>query len=132
MQSEFNAAAALGADAAFDEVERALPFARREPRAMEYRRWDGATPTVVDECGIASASGAAVEPDVVVVPCVGFTADGHRLGFGGGYYDRWLAAHGHVVAIGVAWSFAEVGREVFAAQPHDVPLAFIVTEAGVV
>ena len=132
MRSEFNAAVALVADAAFDEVERALPFARREPRAMEYRGWDGDAPTVVDECGIASASGAAVVPDVVVVPCVGFTAAGHRLGHGGGYYDRWLAAHGHVVAIGVAWSFAQVDLDVFAARPHDVPLALIVTEEGVV
>ena len=56
----------------------------------------------------ASSDGAAVVPDVVVVPCVGFTAAGHRLGYGGGYYDRWLAAHRHVVAVGVAWSFAEI------------------------
>ena len=132
LRSESNAAAALAADAVFDKVERALPYARRTPRTMEFRRWDGATPQVVDECGIGSASGAPVVPDVVVVPCVGFTADGHRLGYGGGYYDRWLAAHDHVVAVGLAWSFAEVDRDVFAARPHDVPLALIVTENGVV
>jgi 5-formyltetrahydrofolate cyclo-ligase len=132
MRTEFNAAAALAADAVFDKVERALPFARRSPRSMEFRRWDGAPPTTADECGIGTASGEPVGPDVVVVPCVGFTADGHRLGYGGGYYDRWLAANSHVVAIGVAWSFARIELEVFAAQPHDVPLALIVTEAGVV
>ena len=129
--SEFNAAAALAADRAFDETTRALPYARRAPRAMEFRRWDRGTTTVVDECGIASSEGAAVVPDVVVVPCVGFTADGHRLGFGGGYYDRWLAANRHVVALGIAWSFAEIEVAAFAARPHDVPLAFIVTERGV-
>ncbi|MEO7116873.1 MAG: hypothetical protein ABIZ18_13560, partial [Caldimonas sp.] len=42
MRSEFNAAAALVADGAFDKVERALPFARRDPREMNFRRWDGA------------------------------------------------------------------------------------------
>ena len=128
--SEFNAAAALAADAAFDKTMRALPYARRAARSLEFRRWDGSAPTQVDECGIGSSDGAPVVPDVVVVPCVGFTAAGHRLGFGGGYYDRWLAANPHVVAVGVAWSFAEVDVATFAARPHDVPLAFIVTERG--
>lgn len=132
MPAEFNAAAALVADRAFDKVERALPFARRTPRAMEFRRWDGTVPTTLDECGIGSVGGTAVQPDVVVVPCVGFTAEGHRLGYGGGYYDRWLAGHGHVVAVGVAWSFAQVDRDVFAPQPWDVPLTLILTESGVV
>ncbi|MEO6895659.1 MAG: 5-formyltetrahydrofolate cyclo-ligase [Caldimonas sp.] len=132
MGSEFNAAAVLAADAAFDKVERALPFARRTPRAMEFRHWDGSPPSIVDECGIGSASGPAVQPDVVVVPCVGFTRAGHRLGYGGGYYDRWLAANDHVVAVGVAWSFAELELDVFDARPHDIPLALVVTEAGVV
>ena len=128
--SEFNAAAALAADAAFDKTMRALPYARRAARSLEFRRWDGSAPTQVDECGIGSSDGAPVVPDVVVVPCVGFTAAGHRLGFGGGYYDRWLAANPHVVAVGVAWSFAEVDVATFAARPHDIPLAFIVTERG--
>ncbi len=132
MGSEFNAAATLAADAAFDKVERALPYARRTPRAMEFRHWDGAPPPIVDECGIGTSSGPAVQPDVVVVPCVGYTTAGHRLGYGGGYYDRWLAAHDHVVAVGVAWTFAELELDVFAARPHDIPLALIVTEAGVV
>jgi len=129
--SEFNAAAALAADASLDKTTRALPYARREPRSLEFRRWDGRAPTLLDECGIGSTDGAPFSPDVVVVPCVGFTAAGHRLGFGGGYYDRWLAANPQVVAVGVAWSFTEVDLATFAARPHDVPLAFIVTERGV-
>lgn len=131
MRSEFNAAAALAADAAFDKVERALPYARRQPRALEFRRWSGARPSLVDECGIATSDGAVVVPDVVVVPCVGFTAAGHRLGSGAGYFDRYLAAHPHVVAVGVAWDQAELDRASFAAEPHDIPLALIVTQSGV-
>ena len=131
MRSEFNAAAALVADVEFAKVERALPYARREPRTMEFRRWDGNAPTLVDECGIGASEGAIVVPDVVVVPCVGFTAAGHRLGSGAGYYDRWLAAHRHVVAVGVAWSVAELDAAAFVPGPHDVPLAFVVTERGV-
>jgi 5-formyltetrahydrofolate cyclo-ligase len=131
VRSEFNAAAAIAADPGFDEVERALPYARRVPRSLEYRRWDGGVPTVQDECGIGSSDGAIVVPDVVIVPCVGFTSDGHRLGYGGGYYDRWLAANAQVVAVGIAWSFAEIDLLTFAAEAHDVTLACVVTEQGV-
>lgn len=131
LRSEFNAAAALAADAAFDKVVRALPYARREARTMEFRRWDGLAPAVVDECGIGSSDGEPVVPDVVVVPCVGFTSEAHRLGYGAGYYDRWLAGHQYVVAVGVAWSLAKVDLATFAARPHDIPLAFVVTERGV-
>jgi len=130
MRSEFNAAAALADDATLAKVERALPYARRAGRAMEFRRWDGAAPTRVDECGIGASEGAVVVPDVVVVPCVGFTPSGHRLGSGAGYYDRWLAAHPHVVAVGVAWDFARIDERAFAAAAHDVALAFFVTESG--
>ncbi len=128
--SEFNAGAAIAADDDLQKVPLALPYARRSPRAMEFRRWNGAAPVVVDECGIGSADGPTVVPDVVVVPCVGFTAAGHRLGYGGGYYDRWLAGQRQVVAVGVAWSFAELDLATFAAEPHDIPLAFVVTEIG--
>jgi 5-formyltetrahydrofolate cyclo-ligase len=131
LRSEFNAAQALAADARLVDLSLALPYARRETRMMEFRRWDGAPPALVDECGIGSSDGAVVVPDVVVVPCVGFTEGGHRLGYGGGYYDRWLAAHPQVTAIGVAWSFAQIDESVFAARAHDVALTLVVTERGV-
>ncbi|PZP32415.1 MAG: 5-formyltetrahydrofolate cyclo-ligase [Roseateles depolymerans] len=104
---------------------RALPFARREPAAMQYRRWDGTPPTLVDECGIASAAGAVAVPDVVLVPCVGFTREGFRLGYGGGYFDRWLAQHPGVTTVGLAWSAAETR---IAVETHDHPLTLILTE----
>ncbi|MCE4554037.1 5-formyltetrahydrofolate cyclo-ligase [Pelomonas cellulosilytica] len=104
---------------------RALPFARREPVAMQYRRWDGAPPAVRDEFDIPTATGALAVPDVVLVPCVGFTRDGFRLGYGGGFFDRWLAEHPGVTTIGLAWSGAEA---VFVVEPHDRALTLILTE----
>ncbi|MBI3346762.1 MAG: 5-formyltetrahydrofolate cyclo-ligase [Burkholderiales bacterium] len=103
----------------------ALPFARRDPAEMVFRRWDGAAPGAKDDCGIATASGAVAVPDVVLVPCVGFTREGFRLGYGGGYFDRWLAAHPGVTAIGVAWSGGETH---FSVEPHDRALTLILTE----
>jgi 5-formyltetrahydrofolate cyclo-ligase len=97
---------------------------------MTYRRWNGRDePSVRDECGIPSVDGQTVVPDVVLVPCVGYTRDGVRLGYGAGYFDRWLAAHPHVTAVGIAWSHSEIALE---AQPHDQPLMLVVTDAGVV
>lgn len=131
IRSEFNAVVALAADPFCDQLPWALPFCRREPREMDYRLWDRRATMVPDECGIASAAGPAVVPDVVLVPCVGFAAGGYRLGYGGGYFDRYLAKHPHLTTVGVAWSFTELGTEQFGAQPHDIPLTLIVTERGV-
>ncbi len=99
---------------------------------MHYRLWNREPPTLLDECRIPACEGAPVVPDVVLVPCVGFTREGYRLGYGGGYFDRWLAAHPHVTAVGVAWSVAEIDTSSFAAEAHDRPLTLVVTERGVV
>jgi 5-formyltetrahydrofolate cyclo-ligase len=108
---------------------RALPHARREPAEMVFRRWDGSAPTAQDECGIATSTGAVVVPDVVLVPCVGFTREGFRLGYGGGYFDRWLAEHPGVTAIGLAWSGGETH---FPVEAHDRALTLILTERELV
>ncbi len=105
-------------------VQLALPFA--EPGgAMHYRRWDGRKPEVQDGMNIPSSNGAPAEPDVVLVPCLGYTREGYRLGYGGGFFDRWLAAHPGVTALGLAWS---VGVCDFEVQEHDQMLTLIVNE----
>ena len=90
IRAEFNAALALRDDAIVGNMPWALPFTRREPREMHFRAWDGTPPRLVDDCRIPASDGAPVLPDVVLVPCVGFTRAGYRLGYGGGYFDRWL------------------------------------------
>lgn len=132
VHSEFNAVQALAADAVAASCAWALPFALRTPREMHFRAWDRQPSEVIDECGLRSASGAMVTPDVVLVPCLGYTPSSYRLGYGGGYYDRWLAAHPQATAIGVAWSLGELDDATFAAQPHDRPMMLVVTERGVV
>ena len=133
MQGEFNAARLLRDDSAAMPGRLALPFARRAGRVMHYRAWDGAAPTLDDECGIPTSAGPELLPDVVLVPCLGHTRDGYRLGYGAGYFDRFLAAHPQVTAVGVAWSVGELGpASGFVAQPHDQPLTLVVTERGVV
>lgn len=129
LDGEFNAATPILAHAFEETPQWALPHAYKSPLRMDYRRWDGGTPATQDECGIASSGGAVVVPDVVLVPCVGFTREGYRLGYGGGYFDRWLAEHPGVTAIGLAWSVSETH---FAVEPHDQALTLVVTETEVI
>ncbi|MBV0893013.1 5-formyltetrahydrofolate cyclo-ligase [Paracoccus sp. Z118] len=70
-------------------------------------------------------------PQVLIVPLVGFDRQGHRLGYGGGFYDRTLAqlraGGGRVVAIGLAWAGQELAG--IPAEPTDERLEAIVTDA---
>jgi 5-formyltetrahydrofolate cyclo-ligase len=63
------------------------------------------------------------------VPLVGFDPEGYRLGYGGGYYDRTLAAMSpKPLTIGVGY---ELGRlETIHPQPHDIPMDVLVTDSG--
>ena len=70
-------------------------------------------------------SAAGIVPDVLFVPLIGFTADGDRLGQGGGHYDRWLAEHPGRMAIGLAWDVQL--RDALPTEPHDIALDAIVT-----
>jgi 5-formyltetrahydrofolate cyclo-ligase len=69
--------------------------------------------------------------DVVIVPGVAFTPDGARLGQGGGWYDRFLAAvRPDCTSIGVGFDAQVV--DVLPTEPHDVPLDGVVTESGAI
>jgi 5-formyltetrahydrofolate cyclo-ligase len=129
LEAEFNAVEPLLNHGWQEAPCWALPFAYKTPRRMDYRRWDGGPPTQQDECGIAACAGAVVVPDVVLVPCVGFTREGYRLGYGGGYFDRWLAEHPGVTSIGLAWGVSEAA---FAAEPHDRALTLLLTESEII
>lgn len=71
------------------------------------------------------ADAEVLVPDVLFVPLVGFTPDLARLGQGGGHYDRWLAEHPSVLAVGLAWDAQQ--RDTLPTESHDRPLAAVVT-----
>lgn len=108
----------------------ALPYFSARDAAMQFRTW--ASPHV-DELlepgpyGVAQPKpdAAPVTPDVLFVPLVGFTAQGGRLGQGGGHYDRWLAEHPGTIPIGLAWDCQLI--EDLPVEAHDRPLRAVVT-----
>lgn len=130
MQGEFNPMdVATAAQRAFS-CRLALPFAQKSPAQMHFRLWDGQPPATQDDHGIPCPDGAPVVPDVVLVPCVGFTEEGWRLGYGGGYFDRFLAAHPEVTALGLAWEVGKLAQADLQPQAHDMPLMAILTESN--
>lgn len=73
-----------------------------------------------------------ITPNIVIVPLLAFDNRGHRLGFGGGFYDRTLAVlHGNsdILTIGVAYDFQQV-KEI-PSEPHDQKLDCVITETRV-
>jgi 5,10-methenyltetrahydrofolate synthetase len=131
VRGEFNAIDGILEAPIRNTMRLALPFVRKLPPRMEYRDWDGSPPVLRDEAGIPAAAGSAETPDVVLVPCLGFTGEGFRLGYGGGYFDRWLAANPDVTTVGVAWSGGCIDATQFQPEAHDIGLTLIVTEQGV-
>ncbi len=75
---------------------------------------------------------AVLEPDIMLVPLAAFDTRGHRIGYGAGYYDRYIAglkAAGKTPALtGIAFNCQEVDR--VPDEPHDIALQRILTESG--
>jgi 5-formyltetrahydrofolate cyclo-ligase len=69
----------------------------------------------------------AAVPDLLLMPLLAFDTAGHRLGYGGGFYDRTLAAL-NIPAIGIAFAGQEVSS--IPAEPHDRRLDGILSEHG--
>ncbi|WIM12536.1 5-formyltetrahydrofolate cyclo-ligase [Enhydrobacter sp.] len=101
------------------------------PRApLVFRQWRRRMPMTQGVWNIpVPAEGPSVVPDIVLAPVVGFDGACYRLGNGGGYFDRTLAAlerRPYVVGVG----FARLRIRTIYPQPHDVPMNAIVTEEG--
>jgi 5-formyltetrahydrofolate cyclo-ligase len=109
----------------------ALPVVIAKAMPLQFRAWWPGAPMTTGVYDIPIPDGTAlVVPDAVIVPMNGFDAQGYRLGYGGGFFDRTLEATSpQPLAIGVAFEFA--GLPTIRPQPHDVPMDFVVTEAGI-
>lgn len=106
----------------------ALPVIVERGQPLVFREWSPGSLMVQGTWKIPMPeSGEAVFPDLLVVPLVGFDRQGYRLGYGGGFYDRTIAAmpkRPHTIGVGFAF-----GRlETIYPQPHDIPLERIITE----
>jgi len=106
-----------------------------ETRALAFHAWRPGEPLRPNRFGI-------LEPDpsqarqltsgidtVVLTPAVAMDRRGYRLGYGGGYYDRFFAAGGEATGVGIVYGACLVSQ--LPCEEHDRRLAFIATEHGI-
>jgi 5-formyltetrahydrofolate cyclo-ligase len=113
----------------------ALPVVAGRGKPLVMREWIFGGPLSPGIWGIREPGpqAAEVEPDILLVPLLAFDRAGHRLGYGGGYYDRTLTqlrAGKAIVAVGLAYAAHEAPA--VPATPRDALLDLVLTERGVI
>ena len=114
----------------------ALPVVVKKHAPLEFHAWEPADNLNPGPFGVLEPTqGSVMQPTVLLVPTLGFNDHGERIGYGGGYYDRTLAALSNTgipfTAIGIAWDQARLDEDAeHSAQPHDHPLDTILTPSG--
>ncbi len=97
---------------------------------LQFHAWTADSPMRAGDFGIpVPAQGRAVQPECLLIPCLGFDAGRFRLGYGGGYYDRTLAALiPFPLVVGIAFEAARLGT--INPLPHDVKMDVVITDAA--
>jgi 5,10-methenyltetrahydrofolate synthetase len=110
----------------------ALPVVVAPKSPLIFREWHPGVELAIGKLDIPyPKSGPELAPDSVLLPMNGFDAQGYRLGYGGGFFDRTLEslrAHKPLV-IGVSFELAAI--DTIHPQPWDIPMDYVVTERGV-
>jgi 5-formyltetrahydrofolate cyclo-ligase len=112
----------------------ALPVIAGRGQPLIMREWTWGEPLTAGVWGIREPQpqARAVDPDIVLAPLLAFDRTGHRLGYGGGYYDLTIAqlrGRKTIAAVGLAFAVHEVFT--VPATPRDAPLDLVLTERRV-
>ena len=113
------------------EFEISLPCVNDEDQNLIFRNWKTNDDLVKNKYSILQPKDDAIEdyPVMIIVPLVGFSMSGYRLGYGGGYYDRFIDAKnksGKIITVGFGYTFQEVND--LPIESHDQKLNWILTE----
>ena len=97
---------------------------------MNFFSWSLKEPLKINKYGIPEPSSIkVVYPNIFLVPLVAYDEKLYRIGYGGGYYDRYLKKikkRKKVITIGLAYSFQKVKK--IPINKHDIKLDFVITE----
>lgn len=131
IRTEISPIAAMEEAAAHGPV--GVPVIQDAGQALRFSRWE-------PECDMVDGPfGARVpmveayfEPEILIVPLVAFDANGGRLGYGGGFYDRTLEGlRAKRATLAVGFAFAAQEADDLPQEPTDQPLDLIITETGI-
>ena len=110
-------------------VRISLPIIRKNNQ-MDFFSWSKNDPLKINKFGIPEPiSSRKIYPDILLVPLVGYDNNLNRLGYGGGFYDRYIEKIEKikkVTKIGLAFSFQKIKK--IPLNQHDKKLDFIITE----
>lgn len=108
-----------------------LPRVVARGHPLTFNIWPPHGELEPDALGILAATGPEILPSLIILPMVGYSRNGYRLGSGGGYFDRTIKSFTQpVITVGVA--FTELEIENFPHEYHDIPLHYIVTGREVI
>ena len=106
-----------------------LPRIKKKSQ-MDFFLWSTEDPLLINKYGIPEpTSNKIMYPNILLVPLVAFDKYNNRIGYGGGFYDRYikkLRKNKKIITIGLAYSFQKI-KEV-PTNNYDIKLDFIVTE----
>tara|TARA_A100001015_G_scaffold297721_1_gene379547 strand:- start:1640 stop:2194 length:555 start_codon:yes stop_codon:yes gene_type:complete len=111
-----------------------LPIIQKN-KSMEFYKWKHNEILYVNKYGIPEPTKTIkIIPSIMLVPLLAFDKDKNRLGYGKGYYDKYLfkyiKTHKHILTVGVAFSFQKYNK--LPVNKKDFKLNFIITEKGII
>ena len=106
----------------------------RNNNQMDFFQWSTNEPLKINKYGIPEPLSQKIfYPDIMLVPMVGYDNQLNRLGYGGGFYDRYIdrvEKIKKVIKIGLAFSYQELNK--IPVSLHDKKLDFIITEKEII
>ena len=112
------------------ELNLALPAIDFQTKEINFFMYQKNTELIENKFSILEPKNKdkVIFPKIILIPLLGYSKSGFRLGYGGGYYDKYLSKNGigDVKKIGIAFSFQEV--EEIPVEDHDERLDWILTE----
>ncbi|EEO28716.1 5-formyltetrahydrofolate cyclo-ligase [Oxalobacter paraformigenes] len=112
-------------------MQLSLPVTLAKDQPLQFVRWKPGDTLIKGayNVSIPEKQEPVSMPEILLIPCVGFTSSRFRLGYGGGFFDRTLEKYPDTHTVGIAYSRL---LTTFETEENDIPLHCIITETGIV